>query len=143
MNVNITGCNLPMKNDFVKRLKVKFDKLGGYVIWILVVLLTLSLVQNIGKVKRIRGGIAAEKAKIVKMKAANEILANQVAQAQKPEFIDKEIRNKLGLVKTGETIVVLPNEEVLRSLAPKLETEQEALPDPNWKKWVNLFLLQK
>ncbi|KKR26160.1 MAG: hypothetical protein UT58_C0020G0001, partial [Microgenomates group bacterium GW2011_GWC1_39_7b] len=34
-----------MKNDFVKRLKVKFDKLGGYVIWILVVLLTLSLVQ--------------------------------------------------------------------------------------------------
>ncbi|QQG41777.1 MAG: septum formation initiator family protein [Candidatus Woesebacteria bacterium] len=129
-----------MKKDFVKRLKVKFEKLGGYAIWVLVVLLTLSLVQNIGKVKRIRGEIAAEKAKIAKMKAANEVLANQVAEAQKPEFIDKEIRNKLGLVKTGETIVVLPDGDVLRSLAPKIEIDLETLPDPNWKKWVQLFV---
>lgn len=128
-----------MKIDFVKRLKVKFEKLGGYAIWILVVLLTISLIKNVGKVKRIRGEIAAEKEKIAKMKMVNEVLANQVAQAQKPEFIDREIRNKLGLVKTGETVVVLPEEDVLKSLAPKVEIDQEALPDPNWKKWLKLF----
>ena len=43
-------------------------------------------------------------------------------------------------VKDGETIVVLPEEETLRKMAPRFEREEEVLPDPTWKKWVKLFL---
>ncbi len=43
------------------------------------------------------------------------------------------------MAKEGEIIIVLPDEEILGTLAPNLEEEEEALPDPNWKKWLKLF----
>jgi len=69
----------------------------------------------------------------------NEDLKNQIALAQGPDFVEREIRNKLGLVKTGEAIVVLPDIETLRQLAPQMLKEGDSLPDPNWKKWLHLF----
>jgi hypothetical protein len=42
-------------------------------------------------------------------------------------------------VKEGEVIVVLPDEDILRKLAPLLPTEENTLPEPNWKKWEKLF----
>lgn len=55
------------------------------------------------------------------------------------QFIEKEAREKLGLAKPGETVVVLPDEEVLQKLAPGIE--EETLPEklPVWRRWVELF----
>ncbi len=36
-------------------------------------------------------------------------------------------------------VVVLPDTATLEKLAPEVPVEQETLPDPNWKKWWNLF----
>lgn len=128
-----------MNKDFVKGLKTKFGRLGGYIIWLLIMLLVVSTVRNIGKVGRIRSEIDKEKAKLVKLKSQNDDLEREIAQAQGPDFIEKEVRNKLGLAKDNEAIVVLPDTDTLRKLAPVAVTDQETLPDPNWKKWEKLF----
>ena len=44
------------------------------------------------------------------------------------------------MAKEGEIVVILPDEHILRKLAPDREIEEEVLPDPNWKKWMKLFL---
>ncbi len=129
-----------MKHKFSINFAGGFGKLKGYLMLAIAILLTLSIVSNIGKIIQIRGEVARERAKIEKQKKENEELARTVADTQGPSFVEKEVRDKLGLVKKGETIVVLPDVETLRSLAPKPPVEEDALPDPNWRKWLKLFL---
>ena len=115
-------------------------KIIGIVTWILIVLLLGSTVKNLQKVTGIRNAVQAEKQKVEKMKEDNAALQAQIAQIQSPEFIEGQIRNKLGLVKPGEAIVVLPDADTLRKLAPQMPVEVETLPDPNWKRWMKLFI---
>ncbi len=76
---------------------------------------------------------------MAKIQADNNKLQEELAQTQNPNFIEKEVRDKLGLGKTGEAIVVLPDADTLRKLAPQMPTEVDTLPYPNWKKWEKLF----
>ena len=115
-------------------------KILGIATWFLIVFLLISTVKNLQKVAGIRSAVQAEKAKVEKMKEDNAALQAQIAQIQSPEFIEGQIRNKLGLVKPGEAIVVLPDVNILRKLAPQIPVETDTLPDPNWKKWEKLFI---
>jgi len=128
-----------MKNKNLGSLEVKFKSVLEYAIWFLVVLLLISTVRNIGRVISIRKQVEVERQKVEKMQADNAKLQTQIAEAQGQDFIEKQIRNKLGLTKEGEAMVVLPDESIVRSLAPSLTSEEETLPDPNWKKWQKLF----
>ena len=128
-----------MKNKKLGLLEVKFKSVLGYTIWFLTVLLLISTVRNIGRVINIRKQVEVERQKVEKMQADNVKLQVQIAEAQGQDFIEKQIRNKLGLTKEGEAMVVLPDESIVRSLAPSLTSEEETLPDPNWKKWEKLF----
>jgi len=123
-----------------QRITGYFKKFVGYFILLLLVLMTASIIRNIGKVRAIRNEVAKEKERIEKLKAENEELQRKIEETQSDEFIERQIRDKLGLTKEGEIVVVLPDEEILRSLAPKIENEEDTLPDPNWKKWLKLFL---
>lgn len=116
------------------------DKFITYAALILSIILTFSLVGNISQAKRVRGEISDKKKEIEQLQNEAKLIQEKIDQAQKPEFIEKEIRNRLGLVKESEIVVVLPEESVLRSLSPKVPEDLEILPDPNWKKWVKLFI---
>lgn len=117
-----------------------FKKIVGYGVLIVIILMLGSITRNIGKVIAIRGEVAEERKRIESLQKENEELQKRIAETQSDEFIEGQIRDKLGLVKEGEIVIVLPDEEVLRSLAPKISEEADTLPDPNWKKWVKLFL---
>ena len=120
-------------------LKIKAKKIVGVAIWALVVFLLFSAIKNINRVASIRKSVQAEELRVEKMKQDNAQLEAQVAMMQGSDFIEKEIRDKLGLAKEGESVVVLPSEDLLRKLAPQMPVEEDALPDPNWKKWMKLF----
>ena len=115
-------------------------KIIGVATWFFIAFLLVSTAKNLQKVGGIRSAVQAEKAKVEKMKEDNAQLQAQIAQIQSPEFIEGQIRNKLGLVKPGEAIVVLPDADTLRKLAPQIPVETDTLPDPNWKKWEKLFI---
>lgn len=55
------------------------------------------------------------------------------------EFVEREAREKLGLAKPGEVVVILPPDDVLRRLAPKFEEEEFVEEQPIWKRWVGMF----
>ncbi|HJY98446.1 MAG TPA: septum formation initiator family protein [Patescibacteria group bacterium] len=128
-----------MDRKFGEKAKKSISKVVGYAIWVLIVLLALSLIKNVGRRARIEAEIDDERAKIAKIQEDNRRLEEEILQAESGDFIESQIRNKLGLVKEGETIVVLPDEEILKSLAPQSMFEENALPDPNWRKWLKLF----
>ena len=115
------------------------SKIIGYGIWLMILILSFSVIQNASKVLRTRNEIQKEKEKVAKMKEVNANLEKQIAEAQSTTFIEKQVRDKLGLAKAGESIVILPDEDILRKLAPQTGLEENVLPDPNWKKWMKLF----
>jgi len=120
-------------------MKKILGKIGIYAIWGLILILVLSVARNVSRDVQVGKQIQAEKAKIAKMQADNQKLEEELTQTQNPSFIEKEVRDKLGLGKTGEAIVVLPDEDTLRNLAPQMPVEINTLPDPNWVKWKKLF----
>jgi cell division protein FtsB len=128
-----------MNKKLQEVLKIKSKKVIGYAIWLLILLLSLSVVRNIGKVGSVRDEIQKEKDKLTKIQNENDELERRIAQVQGEAFIEKEIRNKIGLAKEGEAIVVLPDEDILRKLAPGIESTSDTLPSPNWEKWLHLF----
>lgn len=60
-------------------------------------------------------------------------LKKQLDEVKTPEFIEREARNKLGMSKPGEVVVILP-----KDLGLKKSTDEER-DIPNWKKWANVF----
>src|SRR3990167_8811428 len=48
--------------------------------------------------------------RLEKLRKENESLKNELKYKESNEFAEKEIRDKLGLVKEGEAIVVIPQE---------------------------------
>lgn len=120
--------------------KELFSKVGGYLVWLVLILLVLSLIRNVGRVSLVDAEIKKQKDIIAKMQADNARLEAEVNNAQSQVFIEKQIRDKLGLALPGEAIVILPDEDTLRKLAPAQISESDTLPDPTWKKWLKLFL---
>lgn len=129
-----------MNEKRLELVKKKFGKFIGYTIWGLIIIFSISTVKNINRVVSIRKQVEEERVRVEKMEAENKALQTQINEAQGTEFIEKQMRDKLGLTKEGEAMVVLPDEEIVKSFAPPLSTIENSLPDPNWMKWKKLFL---
>ena len=67
-------------------------------------------------------------------KQKNEELKVQLGYVKSNEFVEEEARNKLFLVKPGESDVIIP-----QNLIKKKEVKPPP-PPPVWKQWVNLFV---
>lgn len=115
------------------------SRLVNYGLLILLAVLILSLTRNIYRMKETSSHIIEANDKLAELKLANEELNNKLDYVTSDIYLEKEARNKLGLAKEGEIVLVLPEDEILRRLAPNYEEFSEKLPDPNWKKWWEMF----
>lgn len=129
-----------IKHKETKKISLNLDlfyRLGAAFVGIM---LSITLTRNILIIQKANQKITDLKAEIAAIKQKNDKLIMQIDQAQTVEFQEKQARDKLGLVREGEAIVVLPDVETLKKFAPKTEEQVDELPDPNWKKWLKLFI---
>jgi len=128
------------KNLFWDKVKVKLKSYYIYVGLFLGFLFLLSLIRNISKIADAEKRISKAQERVEKLRKENEETERRLAEVKGEEYIEKQLRDKLGLAKEGEIVVVLPDEETLRKIAPGIAEEEDFLPDPTWKKWLKLFL---
>jgi len=128
-----------MFEKFTEKLKEKLKVYSNYLLIFLFLLMFVSLIRNILRVVESNKRIEKAQGRVEKLKKENEELEKNLAITKSGEFIERQLRDKLGLAKEGEIVIVLPDEKILETLAPSLEEEEETLPDPNWKKWLKLF----
>jgi len=107
---------------------------------IFTVFLGVSFVRNISRTVSIEKKVREKEERVEKLKEDNRKLEKRLEEVSNNSYIERQLRDSLGLAKRGETIIILPDKEMLKSLAPKIEEEEDTLPDPNWKKWLNLFM---
>lgn len=111
----------------------------AWAVIVLTFLFILSLFRNMGKARKVEEAVRLKEEKIKKIEVKNEEIKKKLEEVKSEEYIEKKFRDDLGLAKEGEIVFILPDEEILKSLVPRLPDEEETLPDPIWKKWLKLF----
>ncbi|MFC1649439.1 septum formation initiator family protein [Patescibacteria group bacterium] len=119
---------------------LKLKKNLGYVIVILSFLLMFSFFQSIQRARSAGNRIDTLKNRVGDLEQRKLELEIRVSEAQTEDFVETELREKLGLARENEIVIILPEDEIIRKFAPKKDIYEEKLPDSNWKKWMNLFL---
>ena len=121
-------------------IKEKLSSYSKYLLILGVIIVAISLVRNIIRAINIKDRIKTEEVKVEVLRKEKEELEKKVAEAESDAYIEKQLRDKLGLAKEGEIVLILPEDEILRKIAPVIQEETDFLPDPTWKKWLKLFI---
>lgn len=74
---------------------------------------------------------------VYQLEKRNKELKKELQDAQSPQFIEEKARNKLGLGKVGETIVIIPDEKIKQILGASNSAAIIRLP--NWLGWWKVF----
>ena len=74
--------------------------------------------------------------KLHKLEVENRNLKNKLENVKSNDFIEEEARNKLGLAKEGEIIVIIPDETIDLILGKK---KAEIVRLPNYLGWWRVF----
>lgn len=73
---------------------------------------------------------------VYQLEAKNKQLKNKLSQIQTPQFIEKQARDKLGLAKAGESIVVIPEDKLKLIMGASTSSQPRY---PNWLGWWKVF----
>lgn len=82
--------------------------------------------------------VAIEQKKVDSLKAENQRLKSKIDYLKSDAYVEKEARDKLNLAKPGETVVILPKEQLEKQIAEKQKEKKG--PPPPWKQWTFLIL---
>ena len=116
-------------------------KIASGVLVLVFFLLILSLFRGIFRLVASRDKIHKAQVRLTQLQVEEEQLEDKLNKISSDSYKEEQIRDKLGLAREGETIIVLPSEDVLRKLSPRINEETVTqVPKPNWKKWTDLFL---
>ena len=115
----------------------------GKKIAILVILLIVGItIFNLGK--QIGDSITASKRldqaadEVSELQNENKRLNKRLSEVQEFDFIEETARNKLNMARPGETIVIVPQEQLIQVLDS--EKRVDAPKVANWQGWLKLFL---
>ncbi|MCX6725786.1 MAG: septum formation initiator family protein [Candidatus Shapirobacteria bacterium] len=97
----------------------------------------VNLSRNIFRLLQTTNQLKEAEQKVSQLEKETEALAKKKELYQSSSFIEEEARNKLNMVKEGETVVILPPNfgQVIEG-----KGNQAQKPLPNWRQWLNLFL---
>ena len=94
----------------------------------------VSLVGSFGDLGKADRRIREARDEFSGLKKEEQKLLRRKREVDSPAFVEQEARNRLGLAKPGETVVILPDNLKTGSKAAEKDTI------PNWEKWWRLLL---
>lgn len=104
---------------------------------IVVALISLGLAISAGRtiveLWQRRDVVSVRKQELVKIQAENNTLQDKLKDMGSDAYVERVARDQLGMIKEGETIVMLPEGAI------QGRGGGEEMNMPNWKKWWSLF----
>ena len=127
-------------SEYLLGIKEKIQRFSNLLVILFALFLILSLFRNVNRINKARARIEEKNVDVQELAVDNEELKRRIEEIESAEYIERQIRDNLGMVKEGEVVIILPEDDVLRGLAPEVLVEKEDIPYANWEKWKNLFL---
>ncbi len=112
-------------------------KLIYLILAVITTAITYSLISQITSALKSGENLQQVVDDLHKMEIQNQELKKRLGQIELPEFIEKEARNKLGLVKEGETLVIIPEEKLKQIL--NQDQKSTVIKFPNPLGWLKVF----
>ena len=110
------------------------------IIYIIFSLLCVYLTTNISKILSANGKISKAEQNLKTFQKENYELRQELQEVQKGQFLEKQARDKLGLAKEGEVVLVLPGREIIKKANHDYQKPVETADVlPNWQKWLKLI----
>ena len=113
-------------------------KWASLVVGFILVAMIGGLLANLLDLLGQGGRVNSLKVEVTSLEKENEELMEKVRETESQGFDEKEIRDKLGLAKPGEAVVVIP-EEMLRKGVGEFDEREFEFDEMVWKKWAALF----
>lgn len=110
-------------------------RLVRYAIIIICIYLIVTTVISMVDLWRASDKLTRRKAALAALYVQRDELLRAQNIVNSPDYLEKVARDQLGLAKTGEEIVIIPDELLKLGVI-------EATPStvPNWQKWARLLL---
>lgn len=106
-------------------------RLGFLIIVIVCLVIINGLIRSIYDLWHKQDLIKDAQKSLTSEKEENAALKKRLNEVNSPEFVEEEARNKLFLIKPGESPVILPE------ITPTPKAKAENLP--NYKKWLKFL----
>ena len=118
-------------------MKLFKSRLFRLIVTIVSILMVVSLSRSIMSLWGKYDIVKDRERELVREQEKNTRLKAEFEQVQSPEFIEREAREKLGMVKEGEAVVLMPQHQ--SSVISHQSSEERKEDMPSWKKWWRLF----
>lgn len=121
-------------------MNVKFlfkKKIGFLLIFVVIGIVIYNLVGQTVRASRVGDRLSQAIEELHNLEIKNKELKSKLLQVKSAEFIETQARDKLGLAKEGETVIVIPEEKINKILGLSKKIEEIKLP--NWLGWLRVF----
>lgn len=115
-------------------------KLKKIVVLVVIAFVVMTVSRGVFRLISSRSKVEEARDKLAQVQKEQEELKAELEKVSSGYYKEEQLRDKLGLAKEGDIVIVLPSEDVLRRLSPRIfEMEEQNVSEPNWKKWAKLF----
>jgi cell division protein FtsB len=109
-----------------------------YGIIVFQILLIISLVRGIQLSQKSSSRIDGLQQTKTKLEEEQSLLRLQEAEVNSPEYLEKVAREELHLSKPGETVVIMPENVVVKTESDE-DNQQVIRDEPIWKRWIMIL----
>lgn len=112
------------------------------VVVVSVIIFVISLKAFWGNLSRLKKSLVGlrEKEEIVSnLRKGNEEIRKKVEELSSDLYLEKQLRDNLGMAREGEQVIILPDDEELEALVPDLDMENRSEVKPIWQRWLEVF----
>lgn len=113
--------------------------LKNFLLFGLLVIFSLSLFNVWRKIEEGKKRLLAVQEEVTQKIKAKEDLEKEIEHKQSLDYLEREARNRLNLIKPGERLVILPPPESTPSMTEMGTSAGVVDSTPNWKKWWKLI----
>lgn len=123
---------------------MRFNKILSSALIVFLLLTIVSITKNLVQFEKIKKRISEAEAKVVKLEKQKGELIYSSEEKKKTDYLEKEIRDKLKMVRSGEVLVVLPKGLVEKDDDDmyKYSTEEGEVEEKEaiYQKWIKVFI---
>lgn len=104
---------------------------------LVVLVIAYNLINQISAAFKSGERLTKEAEKLYQLEAKNKQLKQKLSEVESGNFIETQARDKLGLSKKGETVVIIPQHKINEVLEASSSAQSTKLP--NWLGWLKVF----
>ncbi|QQG43009.1 MAG: septum formation initiator family protein [Candidatus Daviesbacteria bacterium] len=104
-------------------------KISFFTVAVVLLIIIYSLISQIFSAFRSGDRLSEALDKLHQLQIKNQALKKSLKTASSPEFIEQQARDKLGLSKEDEVVVVIP-EEIIQKILSQTQPNVPRLPNP-------------